>query len=109
MIYFIQDTVNKFIKIGKTNDGLLSNRMSSLQSSNPNELRCLAIIEHEVDDKLYHERFEHCRHRREWFRPEADLLDFIQSLPSVDMQRHLDTKFVRYQSFSFIDYWAMRR
>ncbi len=83
--------MNKFIKIGKTNG--LSARLSSLQSSNPNTLVCLNIIENESDDHVYHKRFEACCHRAEWFRPDAELISFIDSLPYVDIQKHLDIPF----------------
>lgn len=84
MIYFIQDTVNKFIKIGKTVG--LNNRLSSTQVGNPNILVCLNVIENEVDDSVYHERFKHCHHRAEWFSPAPDLMEFISSLPQVNIQ-----------------------
>jgi len=78
MVYFIQDTVNKFIKIGKTS-GSLDDRLSTIQTGNPNRLVVLNVIEDE-DDRAYHEKFQHCWHRGEWFTPSADLLEFIQSL-----------------------------
>ena len=39
----------------------------------------LNVIEDE-DDRDYHEKFQHCWHRGEWFTPSADLLELIQSL-----------------------------
>jgi hypothetical protein len=83
--------VNKFIKIGRTTD-TIKNRLASNQVSNPNLLCVLAVIDDEDDDRIYHAQFKHCHHRGEWFRPTADLLEFIHSLPRVDIKSLLSNR-----------------
>lgn len=84
MVYFIQDSVQKFIKIGQTQRKSLVHRLMGLQTANPNPLVCLATIETENDDRKYHRIFQKAHHSREWFRPEPELLEFIASLPTTE-------------------------
>ena len=83
MIYFIQDTVQMYVKIGKTKDKLFQ-RMVSLQIGNPNTLICLRVIESEIDDTTYHKMFRKFWHRGEWFKPESELMKFIEGLPKTE-------------------------
>ena len=64
MVYFIRQ--GEFIKIGFTESPL--NRLSQLQTANPNNLEVLLIIDggRELEVK-YHELFKEHIYRGEWF------------------------------------------
>ena len=74
-IYLIQDTTNKFVKIGYTTTTTKA-RMKSLQTSTPNKLK--KIIDYEgflTDEKRVHKMFEKKRIRNEWFNlDETDII-----------------------------------
>lgn len=84
MIYFIQDTVSGYIKIGKTRETQLKARIKSLQTATPNVLVCVGVIMNDNQEKKYHDKFINCHYRGEWFSPFTYLLDFIKSLPHND-------------------------
>ena len=77
-VYFIQGCHTKRIKIGVSYDP--KNRLSQLVTSEPLEL--LGTIEGggaELEKKL-HKKFEKLRVHREWFKPEKELLEYIDNL-----------------------------
>jgi hypothetical protein len=77
-IYFIQGTVTKNIKIGRTVRDI-QKRLNEMQSSDP--LVCLKITKGDKDDeRLLHDRFKHAWSHGEWFKPTPDLLNFIDRL-----------------------------
>lgn len=80
MLYFIQGDISKNIKIGITNIDV-ENRMYHLQSSDM--LTCLKIVPHwsSEEERVLHKRFAHIRSHGEWFKPDNDLINFIESLP----------------------------
>lgn len=85
MVYFIQCN-NGPIKVGWT-EKPPEYRLTNLQSCNPYELTLLGVIPKaslDVEAQL-HRYFDHLRIRREWFRPEPFLLDYIHThaLPYV--------------------------
>jgi hypothetical protein len=106
VIYFVQDTVQGFVKIGQT-DGDLLPRLSSLQTGNPNVLRCIGVIDGETDDRVYHRRFAAHQHMREWFRPEADLMAFIAGLP-VSKYTNVQAVGARAQVYRRSNHWRMK-
>ena len=79
MIYFIQDTVSRAIKIGYTRDRKsFDSRLVTLQTANPNPLSMLGIIEgNRHDEALLHKKFEPFRLVGEWFLPDNAVLSFI--------------------------------
>lgn len=80
MIYFVQTSDNRFIKIGKANDP--SQRLASLQTGSPVRLKLIGAVPggHETEHAV-HQRFQALRTYGEWFRASDDLLDYItQSL-----------------------------
>jgi hypothetical protein len=80
LIYFIQDDVTKFIKIGFT-EGSVSSRIDALQTGNPNKLIALATYPGtKTEEKKLHERFKSDRALREWFRPSAALLAYVADI-----------------------------
>jgi hypothetical protein len=81
MIYFIQDTVQGYIKIGKTRETRLEARIRALQTSMPNVLVCIGVIANDDNEKKYHDKFIDAHYRGEWYSPFSYLLDFIKSLP----------------------------
>lgn len=79
MIYFIQLGDDGPIKIGKAKD--VSTRFYQLQCAHPETLTLLCVIEGDKDkeDEL-HDLFLNLKIRGEWFSPESELLNYIQSL-----------------------------
>jgi DNA-binding XRE family transcriptional regulator len=75
MVYFAQDKNNR-IKIGVSYNP--TNRIKNLQKEY-GDLTVLKTIkgDHKLETKL-HKKFKHLRIINEWFRPEKELLDFIE-------------------------------
>ena len=68
LVYFIQQGEHGYIKIGMAGDP--KKRLQSLQTSNPEPLRLLAVVEGgRQQEMIYHARFGDNRVRGEWFRP----------------------------------------
>lgn len=86
MVYFIQASTLKFIKIGYTTCAAsLRRRFSSIQTGSPDKLQIIGII-NDVDEEYeayLHVMFKQHNVRGEWFEPHKDLLQFISenSLP----------------------------
>lgn len=80
MIYFVQGTITKHIKIGFTSRPFIY-RFKSLMSSDP--LVCLKTMEGDalVEAQL-HQRFVANRIHGEWFQPSKELLAFIALIPA---------------------------
>ena len=76
-VYFILDETSNAIKIGKAND--IHERLSGLQTGNPNELIVLHYIKcKSVEDAFnlerdYHNKFNHIHTRGEWFQYDKEL------------------------------------
>ncbi len=78
MIYFIQDSEQCHIKIGRGERP--KNRRDSLQTGNPSDLvLLLEMPEDRWTEAELHQKFSHARVRGEWFRPVPELLRFILS------------------------------
>lgn len=80
-IYFVSD--GEFIKIGRAVDVL--KRIRSLQSGHPRQLTVLTTMLTSLEtERLLHRRFDPLRAKArasgEWFRPEGDLMAFIERL-----------------------------
>lgn len=77
-IYFIQEG-NGPIKIGITKD--IKKRKITLDTNNSNQLHVLGAITGTADDEAkLHQKFSHLQVKGEWFKPEKELLDFIQNI-----------------------------
>jgi hypothetical protein len=94
--YFIQGEFTKYIKIGYTND--LSSRLGSLQTGSSEKLSYIGTIlfstptkAHEVE-KCLHIMFDRFRSHGEWFKPEKDLLDFIETFKKDSEELHSELK-----------------
>jgi hypothetical protein len=75
--YFIR--AGDSIKIGFASN--LKRRLGGLQSSHHEPLEVLAAVSAaDVDEHQTHQRFAHLRIRGEWFRPEPELLDYIEQI-----------------------------
>jgi hypothetical protein len=75
--YFIRDAVG--IKIGHSIHP--RGRMRDLQAGNGSELTLLlAVPSDRLSESEAHQKFRHLKTHREWFRPEQELLDFIDFL-----------------------------
>ena len=80
-VYFILDVKSGAVKIGKANN--IEERISDLQTGNPNLLRVEYFIEckseehsFELEKKL-HKKFEHLNLIGEWFKYDTDLFNYI--------------------------------
>ncbi len=81
MVYFIQQTGSKAIKVGRAQS--VEKRLAGLQTSSPDQLIVLAVIESEDDDRIYHRQFSEDCIRGEWFWPSDAILNFIGNLPKT--------------------------
>ena len=80
MIYFIQNTETKHIKIGYSDN--VRNRLSSLQTTSPHELAILTICEGGIEvEKELHDKFNNYYVRGEWFNPSEELISYINEFP----------------------------
>jgi hypothetical protein len=89
MIYFIQQGDAGPIKIGYTQYNVAS-RLSTIQSGNPQPLRCIATLDGTLADEYkLHRQFSDFHIRGEWFDPSPALLGFIQAhaVPSKTAHR----------------------
>ena len=84
MVYFIQGEQTKLIKIGKADDVLVRLRM--LQCGSPDRLMVLKV-EADASERIYHLQFARDRVHGEWFSPSADLMAFIDAVPSSTFDR----------------------
>lgn len=74
-VYFIRG--GDYIKIGWTS-GSPSKRMAALSTGNHERLNLLlAVSGTRTEERRLHRKFRDLKHRREWFRAEDPLLDFI--------------------------------
>lgn len=78
-IYFIQAGDGGPIKIGRATNVL--DRMSSMQSDNHERLKLIGVTEgRRSRERELHARFRHLRMHGEWFRPEDDLVKYVQEV-----------------------------
>ena len=85
-IYFIkEDSPDGNIKIGSSKNP--KKRLKQIQTSNSRKLTLIKSIEAEdgVENTLQH-RFGEYRVRGEWFRPEDELLSFIETLQDYGVE-----------------------
>jgi hypothetical protein len=80
-VYFILDEKSDAIKIGKSDN--VSERLSTLQTGNPNPLKIVKIIEcktakqaHTKEKKL-HNKFKKIHLNGEWFKYDKELFDIV--------------------------------
>ena len=80
-VYFLLDENSNAIKIGKSDT--VSERLSTLQTGNPNPLKIVKIIEcktarqaHTKEKKL-HNKFKELHLKGEWFKYDKELFDVV--------------------------------
>jgi hypothetical protein len=79
-VYFIRDTGTGFVKIGHGSDAW--RRMQMLQTGCPTKLEVVAILDGGApEEAALHLRFAAHRGAGEWFRPVAELAEYIEALP----------------------------
>lgn len=104
MIYFIKQ--GDYVKIGYTSN--IQKRIAQLQTSSPNRLKLIGLIDGTLDDESeYHRRFSHLRGNGEWFVHTQGLDNFINALNKDLMYKEgflgLDEDFTKvYKSFDSI-------
>lgn len=92
MIYFIKSEDGP-IKIGYTIS--IEKRISSLQTGNSKKLVVLATISGSRNfERKIHNKFHHFKLNGEWFKPEKELLDFIEELKSSGIPEEETRKIV---------------
>jgi hypothetical protein len=81
VIYFIQGTVTKNIKIGHTNKTgkRFKERLQSIQSSDP--LVVLRVVVDSDAELHYQTLFKHLWSHGEWFKADPELFAYIMNLP----------------------------
>lgn len=85
MIYFVQEAWSDKspIKIGFSG-GDVRNRVSHLQSASPAPLCLLAAVDgSQQDEQKEHRRWKHLRLHGEWFRADAELVEYIGSFRCI--------------------------
>lgn len=79
VIYFVQAEGGGLVKIGLT-ESSMSSRLSILRGMSPVPLTCLATMPGDSETEAsVHRRFARGWSHGEWFRPAAELLEFIRS------------------------------
>lgn len=83
-VYFILNKDSNAVKIGRAKD--LEKRMKALQTSSPAKLKLIKSVQveggeeaHELEQSL-HKQFSEIRLAGEWFKAEANLLEYISQL-----------------------------
>lgn len=83
-VYFILNADSNAIKIGRAKD--LSKRMQALQTSSPARLKLIKSVqvegevEAQVLEKSLHQKFWEIRLAGEWFKAEANLIEYVSQL-----------------------------
>lgn len=72
--YFIQNSITKEIKIGKSKN--ITNRLKSLQTNSPHTLELLGYIEDDIEIEL-HRKFKKYNVKNEWFLPDDEIINYI--------------------------------
>lgn len=94
-VYFIQGVSGGCIKIGFTMYDPRK-RMADLQTGSPVVLRIIHTFDApQYGERWAHERFSSSHSHGEWFRPTADLLDFIAQKGSLGDQKQQKLELMR--------------
>jgi hypothetical protein len=86
VVYFFQGIATGLIKIGWTEDDGRK-RLRVCQSHSPDQVVPLAMIPDAHDDAPYHYQFRNSWDHGEWFRPTPDLMEFIATLSSLQLEQ----------------------
>ena len=82
MVYFIQNTANKHIKIGRSKD--IKARLSTLQTGNSNKLNLIGYgFGSKEMEKAIHMEFKDDHIIGEWFKPSKELFNLATSLNAM--------------------------
>lgn len=89
VVYFIQGKLTQRIKIGAT-QGLIDERIKSLQTGSPDELVFLgAYLGEEFTENELHDFFSEARLHGEWFEPTIAIKQFILKYCVTDLSSSL--------------------
>ena len=92
MIYFIQQGQDGPIKIGFT-EGEIDGRLSSLQTGNPEVLRCIGIVDGTIpDERALHKQFAAYHIRGEWFQTAPELFQYLRAAIKDTEYKRLRTR-----------------
>lgn len=94
MIYFaICDSQDQFIKIGYTQEDP-QKRIFNLRTGNPNQIYCLFYVDGERSlEKRLHKIFKEQNHRKEWFKFEGFLEQFIVTIVDDAWERYCEIEY----------------
>jgi hypothetical protein len=77
-VYFIQGEITKNIKIGFSDDPKI--RIKGHQTGSGEKLDLLKAVKGcKADETEIHNKFKHLKIRGEWFRPEKELFEYIET------------------------------
>jgi len=77
MIYFVQSIATQLVKIGTTK--CLAQRLNGLRIEAGGDVDVLGVAKGgRPEETSLHEHFQHLHVKGEWFRPEAELLEYIK-------------------------------
>jgi hypothetical protein len=80
MIYFIYDSVNNVVKIGKSHEESLYSRLASLQTGNVTKLDLLGVMTGYTEKEAeLHLKFDEYRIRGEWFEYNEEIKNYIET------------------------------
>lgn len=89
-VYFLQGISTGLIKIGTSQYGRISTRISSIKTDSPDPLRLIRLLPggHRFETAL-HYYFDECHSHGEWYFPSPGLFAFIDS--TLDLDSRLPT------------------
>jgi len=80
MIYFVYDSVNNAVKIGKSKEENLYSRLYSLQTGNVTKLDLLGVMTGYTEkESELHLKFDKYRIREEWFEYVDEIANYIET------------------------------
>lgn len=82
-VYFIQRGRMREVKIGSSYD--VESRFGRLKTSSSDDLRLVAVLAGDhTTERTLHKRFKSYHIRREWFRLEGEVSEFIKQIPKTE-------------------------
>ena len=80
MIYFILEPIDNVVKIGTSKESNVKTRFESVQTGNHRDLQLIGVCDGSFkEEKILHEIFKDYRLKREWFRYEKDIQEYVEN------------------------------
>lgn len=89
MVYFIQGSITRRIKIGFTKGDSIIGRLSGIKTSCSEDITVLAIKSNGtiIDEHVIHGIFKNLREHGEWFKEDIELIRFIEEYTGVELDK----------------------